>query len=136
MTMPTNKEKSRQVELVISDLLRTGVVLSLAVVVIGTVLSFLHHRSYLSSDTDLRSITEHSAVFPHTMGDALLSIQRGEGRGIVIMGLLLLVATPVMRVAVSILGFVYEKDWVFVLITSTVLALLLLSFVLGRGRGE
>jgi uncharacterized membrane protein len=50
-------------------------------------------------------------------------------------GLLLLLATPVLRVAVSILAFIYEKDGIFVMITSIVLALLLLSFVLGRVTG-
>jgi uncharacterized membrane protein len=50
-------------------------------------------------------------------------------------GLLLLIATPVLRVAVSILAFVYQRDRAFVAITSIVLALLLTSFVLGRGGG-
>jgi uncharacterized membrane protein len=135
MAANTNKEKSRQVELVISDLLKIGVVASLAIVVIGTVVSFTRHPQYLKSNTDLSQLTEHAAVFPHTLSETFTSIRHGEGRGIIILGLLLLVATPVMRVAVSILGFVYERDWGFVLITSTVLALLLLSFVLGRGEG-
>ena len=50
-------------------------------------------------------------------------------------GLLLLIATPVTRVAVSIFAFVYEKDRVFVIITIIVLSLLLLSFFLGRVEG-
>ena len=135
MSAHTDQEKSRQVELVISHLLRVGVVTSLAVVVIGTLVSFAHHRDYLSSNTALHQLTAHTAVFPHTIGDTIASLRHGEGRGIIILGLLLLVATPVMRVAVSILGFVYERDLIFVLITTTVLALLLLSFVLGRAEG-
>jgi len=47
-----------------------------------------------------------------------------------------LIATPVMRVAVSILVFVYENDRIFILITCVVLALLLLSFLLGERRGS
>ena len=50
-------------------------------------------------------------------------------------GLMLLIATPVARVAVSILGFVYEHDRRYVIITSIVLALLILSFVLGKAEG-
>jgi uncharacterized membrane protein len=123
------------VELLISDLLRIGVIASLSIVVIGTVVSFVHHPDYLSSREVLQPLTNHSAVFPHNVSESYRSILRGEGRGIVILGLLLLVATPVMRVAISIVGFVYEKDLMFVVITSTVLALLLLSFVLGRAEG-
>jgi uncharacterized membrane protein len=40
-------------------------------------------------------------------------------------GLLLLIATPVLRVAVSMLAFVYQRD----------LTLLLTSFVLGKAGG-
>ena len=47
-------------------------------------------------------------------------------------GLLLLILTPVVRVAVSILAFRAQRDRTYVLITSAVLVLLLLSFVLGR----
>jgi uncharacterized membrane protein len=52
-----------------------------------------------------------------------------------VLGLLLLIATPVMRVAVSVLIFVHQRDWTFVVITSVVLVLLVLSFVLGRVEG-
>jgi uncharacterized membrane protein len=50
-------------------------------------------------------------------------------------GLLLLIATPVLRVAVSVLAFVYQRDRTFVIITSVVLTLLLASFVLGKAGG-
>ena len=129
------KDKSRQVELFISDLLRIGVVVSLAVVVIGTVITFVHHPDDFSCSDQLRRLTNYGAPFPHTVEDSLTTAAHGEGRGIAVLGLLLLVATPVTRVAVSILGFVYERDWVFVAITTTVLVLLLLSFVLGKGAG-
>ena len=50
-------------------------------------------------------------------------------------GLILLIATPVARVAVSVLVFVVERDGAFVLITLFVLILLLLSFLLGKAGG-
>jgi uncharacterized membrane protein len=129
------REKSRQVELAISYLLRIGVMASLAVVVIGTIVTFAHHPDYLSSKTELRRLTARDAAFPESVSDSAKAAVEGQGRGIVILGLLLLIATPVMRVAVSIIGFVYEKDWIFVVITTTVLVLLLFSFVLGRAEG-
>ncbi len=135
MKVHSNSEKVRQVELFISNLLRIGVITSLAVVVIGTVVTFAHHPENLSSQASLRQLTAHDAIFPHTLPAAAWAIRQGQGRGIVILGLLLLVATPVLRVAASIVGFIYEKDMLFVVITSIVLALLLLSFVLGRAEG-
>jgi uncharacterized membrane protein len=44
-------------------------------------------------------------------------------------GLLVLLLTPVARVAVSVVGYVGERDWWFVLYTGIVLALLIASFV-------
>ena len=63
-----------------------------------------------------------------------LHAPRGGGRWFYV-GLLVLIATPVLRVAVSILAFWQEGDRKFVLITSVVLALLLASFLLGKVGG-
>ena len=50
----------------------------------------------------------------------------------IVLGLVLLIATPVVRVIVSTVAFYRERDRVYVAITLLVLALLLVSFVLGR----
>ena len=114
---------------------RVGVVTSLTVIVLGTVLSFVHHPDYVSSRSDLQRLTQPGASFPSTMRDVWPGVREMRGQSIIVVGLILLIATPVLRVAVSIVAFVYQKDWTFVVITSIVLALLLLSFVLGRVEG-
>jgi uncharacterized membrane protein len=125
----------RQVEILISRLLRVGVVVSLTVVVLGTIFTFVHHREYLASHAAMSDVTGENARFPQTVTDVLRGVRAKQGRAIVLLGLLLLIATPVMRVAVSILAFMYERDRIYMLITALVLALLLLSFVLGRAEG-
>ena len=127
---PTN-DKTRQVELLISNLLRVGVVTSLCVIVCGTVLTFVHHPDYASSHEPMARLTEPGAKFPHTLRDVLEGLKSLRGQAVIVAGLLLLIATPVMRVAVSIFAFVFERDPAFILITSIVLLLLLLSFALG-----
>ncbi|MDB5330547.1 MAG: hypothetical protein JWP03_1698 [Phycisphaerales bacterium] len=124
-------KKVRQVELLISTLLRVGVGASLTVILIGMALTFAHHPDYLRSKEALERVTGPHSAFPHTLRQVLTGLRQGEGRAVVVVGLLLLIATPVARVAVSIMAFVYERDWVFVVITSIVLALLLLSFYVG-----
>jgi uncharacterized membrane protein len=124
---------SREIEILISDLLRYGVIISLCVVIFGTIVSFVHHPDYLSQKPSLHGLTDAGATFPHTVTDVLRGLMEFQGRSIVMLGLLLLIATPVLRVAVSIFGFVYEADSRYVVITTVVLALLILSFVLGRG---
>lgn len=131
-----NDRKVRQVELLISTLLRVGVVVSLTVVVAGTLVTFARHPDYLYSRQDLSQLTNPArASFPRSIPELLHGLREFQGRAIVVAGLLLLIATPVMRVAVSIFAFIYERDGVFVIITSIVLAMLLASFLLGKAGG-
>jgi uncharacterized membrane protein len=121
-----------QVELLISNLLRAGVILSLAFVILGTLITFIHHPDYLSSSRALSGLTGLSSTFPHTLPEVEHRALNLSGQALVILGLLLLIATPVMRVGISIAAFLYQRDRVFTLITFTVLCLLLLSFALGK----
>jgi len=125
-------ERTRRMELVISNLLRAGVLLSLVLVAVGTVVSYIHHPEYVSSPGELPQIIQAGASFPHTLQDVFTGVWNLQGRAIVMVGLLLLIATPVMRVAVSVLAFIYQKDRVYTLITFLVLCLLFLSFILGK----
>jgi uncharacterized membrane protein len=133
--MDRSEERVRKVELAISTLLRTGVLTSLLIVLVGTVVTFVHHPRYLSSRRDLVRLTTPGAEFPHSVPSVIHGLEHSQGRALVMAGLLLLIATPVLRVAVSVLAFVYQRDRTFVVITSVVLALLLTSFVLGRAGG-
>ena len=122
----------RRVELLISNLLRLGVIVSLLLICTGTVLSFAHHPDYVSSPQSLHHLTEPGAAFPHTQQQIVSGVLAGRGQAIVMLGLVVLIATPVLRVAISVLAFIYQRDTVFTLITLTVLGLLILSFVLGK----
>jgi uncharacterized membrane protein len=125
----------RRAELLISAVLRIGVLTSLAIILLGTVLTFLHHPSYLSSRAELARLTQPGAAVPHTLGEVLEGVRARRGQAIIALGLLLLILTPVVRVAVSIFAFVAQRDWPYVLITSCVLVLLILSMVLGLAGG-
>jgi uncharacterized membrane protein len=122
----------RRMELVISGLLRVGVSVSLAVIVIGSIVTFFHHPEYVQSTTELQRLTRPGAAVPQTVRDVLLGVEALQGPSIVALGLLLLILTPVLRVMVSIATFARERDRLYVLITSAVLGLLVLSFLLGR----
>jgi len=126
------EHRVRRTELLISHLLRLGVFVSLSLIVVGTVLSFTHHPDYLSSSAELQRLTQPGAALPHTLPEVVVGVREWRGQAIVTVGLLLLIATPVIRVAVSILAFIYQGDRIFILITTVVFCLLLLSFVLGK----
>jgi len=125
------EHEPRWVDTAISRLLRTGVVASMAVVLLGLVLTFVHHPQYVRSTSALGRLTDAGAVYPHAIGAVLTQVRQGRGQAIVMLGLLLLIATPVARVAFSILAFALERDRLYAAITTVVLLLLFLSFVLG-----
>ena len=115
----------RQAELIISHVLRGGVLLSAAVIILGAVLFYVR---YLNG-----AIAFNSGVFPHSFGSVVQEIGQGNPLAIIAGGLLLLLITPVMRVAVSIVAFLLERDWLYTVITIIVLAILIISFLLGKG---
>ncbi|HEX6642373.1 MAG TPA: DUF1634 domain-containing protein [Thermoanaerobaculia bacterium] len=119
------------VDAAISHLLRGGVVASLAVVLCGLVLTFIHHPQYMTSHTALGGLTDPDAAYPHSIREVATQLREGRGQAVVILGLLLLIATPVVRVAFSIVAFALERDRLYVAITSIVLTLLIVSFFVG-----
>ena len=110
-------------------LLRAGVILAAIIVLIGGVIYLTRHagpapnyREFHGEPAELRSI---SGIF-----HGALSLR---GRGLIQLGLLLLIATPIARVAFSFFAFLCQRDWVYVVITFVVLGLLSYSLLGGRG---
>jgi len=117
-------------ELVISHFLRVGVLLSLAFVAGGMLITFFRHPDYLSSTEPLHRLTHGNQ--PHSLSEVLGGVKEVGGQAFVMMGLLWLIWVPFVRVALSIFVFRQQKDRAFVRITTAVLALLLLSIGLGK----
>ncbi len=69
--------------------------------------------------------------FPDSLGVIIHGVLAGHPQSIVSLGLLLLLATPVLRVAISIVTFAIEKDAKYVVITAFVLLVLLGSIIQG-----
>jgi len=128
-----------RIELFIARLLRWGVILSFSIVAIGIGAVILtgqtgYHQLRLD---DLNSIVGFSGKpdFPNTLGDVLTGVLALKPYAIIALGLLVLIAIPVMRVAVSVIAFALERDWLYVAITAFVLMILVLSFVIGETGG-
>ncbi len=115
----------------IAILLRGGVLLSIAIVIAGLAFTFIHHPQYVTSKTELGQLTSPTAVYPHTIREVIAQTAAGHGQAMVMLGLLLLIATPIARVAFSVAGFIKEGDRVYVAITVLVLALLIVSLFFG-----
>ena len=123
--LPGRSWTDRRIENVLGNLLRAGVLLSALVVSIGGAIYLLRHghspvdfRVFRGEPADLRDVRG-------IIGDTVAL----EGRGIIQLGLLLLIATPVARVAFSIFGFAQERDRMYVVFTVIVFSILLYSLL-------
>ena len=127
LTPPRHTWSDQQVEVIVGNLLRVGVILAAVVVVGGGLLYLYHYGSALPNyqvfrgePADLRSIIGIATDAPSL-----------RSRGVIQFGLLLLIATPVARVAFSVVAFALEHDRTYVIVTLIVLALLLYSIAGG-----
>jgi uncharacterized membrane protein YfcA/uncharacterized membrane protein len=117
----------RQAEIIISYVLRCGVLISAAVILTGVVLFYARPKPASSA----------TLIYPHSLSAIIPAVASGSPEGVITLGLLILLATPIIRVAVSIVAFALECDWLYVGITTLVLALLLASvLVLGSVFGH
>ena len=114
----------RQAELLISQVLRGGVVLGAIVIGIGLIACYARYG--------LNPSAMIANAYPHSLEQTFIGLAHGSPQAIMVLGLLILLATPVVRVAVSIVAFALERDWTYVAITGLVLAILLVSFLLGK----
>jgi uncharacterized membrane protein len=113
----------QDVETLVGNLLRAGVLIASAVVFAGGLLYLLRYGSALP---DYRVFRGEPADLRGTAG-IVRDARSFEGRGVIQLGLLLLLATPVARVALTVFGFARQRDWLYVAVTLFVLAVLLYS---------
>lgn len=120
--------RDERIELVIGRLLQFGVLAAAIVVVTGGILLLAQYghlpanfQQFRGEDPTLRSV-----------GGIIRAALNGDSRAIVQLGLVLLIATPTARVALTLGAFIIQRDRLYILTTSIVLALLLYGLVWGR----
>jgi uncharacterized membrane protein len=119
----TNSETRKDMRIWISIILRTGVLASASLLLIGGILFVDQHpdavfsfRSFAGEPERLREV---STVFREAL--------QFRSRPVIQLGILILIATPVMRVIFSFIEFLLHRDWIFVPITAIVIATLFYS---------
>jgi len=111
-------------EKVIGNLLRYGVLTSSLVVFAGGLVYLIRHGGELPQYHEFRGEPDKMKK-PTLMWEAIC---RGEGRPLIQLGLLILVATPIARVIFSFVGYLLEKDYLYAVLTVIVLLVILLNF--------
>jgi uncharacterized membrane protein len=110
----------RQLELFISGVLRIGVVLSGLLILFGL--------GVFALTNNINDPTGVATLDWIIHGNPFL-----EPSHILFLGFIILVLTPLSRVATSVVAYAYEHDWTYVVITGFVLVVLVTGMVLGIG---
>jgi len=125
MTTGRARWSDQRIEVLVAQLLRGGLLLAAAVVLAGAVVYLVRHGTEVP----------HYAVF-HAEPAALEGLRgiaesaaAGRGTGLIQLGLVLLLATPVARVLLSVVAFALQGDWLYVGVTLIVLGVLLYSII-------
>ncbi len=132
----STEKKSRlaqvDMNLVVSKVLRYGVLLSAALVVIGVMMLLVGARTPNFPDSLAHLIQLNYGKPTLSLSSLFLGMAQLKGDYVIQLGLIVLLATPVIRVAASVVLFAAEKDKLYVVVTLIVLTVLLISiFVVG-----
>lgn len=119
----TKRMDDRRLETIIGNLLRVGVLLAAAIVLAGGGLYLAQHHSdrvnyhaFVTGPESIRSVPAIATSAAQLNSEALIQF-----------GLLVLIATPVARVVMAIVGFAMERDKLYVAVSAIVLVVLLAS---------
>ena len=115
----------RRLENLIGQILRAGVLLAAAVVFAGGV---YYLAQYHAVKVEFHTFSEESASL-RKVGGIFQSAIHLHSRGIMQLGLLLLIATPVARVVFAAIGFYMERDRMYTVVSLIVLAVLIFSLL-------
>jgi uncharacterized membrane protein len=115
----------QRLEVIISVLLRTGVVLAAAVVLLGGICFLYKH----GAEQPQYHVFHATAASFRSVPAIVHAVKPAECQAVIQFGLLLLILTPMARVAFSLAGFALERDGTYVILTFVVLAILLYSLL-------
>lgn len=111
------------IEAVMGKLLITGVIISGSIILFGGIyyliqkgLSIPQYKTFIGEPSHLRSVKQ---IFN--------GVAHFNSLSIIQLGLLLLIATPISRVIFSVIGFLFEKDYMYVVISLIVLIIIAYS---------
>jgi len=112
------------IEKIIGLQLRYGVVIASLIVLIGGIFYLVQQGQ--GAIPPYHTFAGENAGYTSLL-QILKCIGAGQAKGIIEAGVVVLIATPILRIAFSLVGFVLEKDRLYIIITTIVLSVMLFS---------
>lgn len=117
----------KNMELAIGRMLRFGVIVSGLAVLAGGIVYLAKAPSVMPSYSTFHPV---SPALRSVTG-VLLGVRRLDSRSLIQLGILLLIATPIVRVIYCVVGFARQRDRLYIGISTLVLAILIFSLLRG-----
>lgn len=117
----------KEMELSIAGMLRFGVSFSAVLVLFGGILYLRHPWLKAPSYGHFVAVREPL----HALAVVFRRAIELDARSVITLGILVLIATPIVRVAFCIAGFERQKDRLYVLISASVFAILIYGLIQG-----
>jgi len=119
--------KDKDMQVIIGWVLRLGVIISMLIVVLGGVIYLYRHGNSIADYSVFKGVPDF--VHPSNIFDGILA---HRGRAVIQAGIILLIATPVLRIIFSAIGFMLERDRLYIAITLVVLLIIAVSMISGH----
>lgn len=116
----------RQMEMFIGRMLRVGVFTACAIAIMGGILYIVQKGG---TQVDFAEFTSAMAV--ESIGEVINGVLVLDAVSVIQLALLILLATPILRVVFSILAFMIERDYLYVFITLVVLIIIVFNIFNG-----
>ena len=121
------KITDKNLAVMMGNLLRYGVLLSGIIVLIGGIIYLI---KYGNNSPDYKQFLGEPSSLTN-LKSIIIGVEAFQSRSIIQFGLLVLIATPVARIFLSVIGFIMEKDYLYILITLLVLSIVMFSLFSG-----
>jgi uncharacterized membrane protein len=121
------KIKDTTIQGAIGWVLRIGVVLSITIVIFGGAIYLYRNGHSIANYHTFKGIPAFVQLDRIMPGIFTL-----RGRAIIQAGIIILIATPVLRIIFSAIGFILEKDYLYTFISLLVLSIILISMLGGH----
>jgi uncharacterized membrane protein len=115
-------------QLIIGWILRGGVIASMTIVTIGGIFFVYRHGHSIPDYSKFRRVPD---FISSPMG-VLEGVIHLKGQAIIQLGIMLLIATPVLSVVFSAIGFIFERDRLYTFISLLVLLIIIMSAITGH----
>lgn len=127
--------RQHDIDLIIGKLLRYGCYTACLIALLGGVMYMLQGgkqmSDYLSLEDSVADSFSGVALYLRELNTILPAILRLDGAAVIQLGVIVLIATPILRIAFSVFAFLLEKDYLYVGITLVVLSIIIANMIFG-----